>query len=75
VDLSPFPNLADGMSVNPFRVGQLIAKLLHLLPWLNSRHLGDVIVIKTLGMIRDEVEDLFLICHGTNCSTKTSKEF
>ena len=62
--------LAHGMSADPLRVRQLIAQVLHLLPRLDTRHFRNVVVIETLGMLGDKIENLFFICHVRESITK-----
>ena len=70
VDLPSLSGLSHRMPANSFRVRQLIAELLHLLSRLDTGHLRDVIVIQTLGMIRYQVENLFLVRHVRNIPSK-----
>jgi hypothetical protein len=73
VDFAPLPNLSNGNPANSFRVRQLIAELLHLLSRLDPGYLCDVVVIKSLGMTRDQVKNLLLVRHNQNIHQKKKR--
>src|ERR1051326_6504437 len=72
VNLTSFSTLLHRVTANAFRVRQLIAQLLHLLPRLNAGYPGNVVVIQTLGMLVYQVKDFFLIRHIYTLTSKSN---
>jgi len=70
VYLPPFANFFHGLSANAFRVCQLIAELLHLLPRLDAGHLCNIVVIQPFRVPLQQAVDLFFVGHGTDNSSK-----
>jgi hypothetical protein len=70
VDFPALASFSHRVAANSFQVRQLIAELLHLLARLNPGHLGDVIIIQTLRMIAYQIENLFLVRHVPNVTSK-----
>ena len=61
MDFSALAGLIDRLSANPLHRSELVTELLHLLPGFDTGHLRYVVVVQTLRVFLNQVENFFFI--------------
>ena len=52
-------SLGNGFAPNPVYRSQLVAELMNLLAWPNPKQLGDAVIVETIGLLFNHVNNLF----------------